>query len=318
MKIVFLDAATLGEGLTFEKFSKYGDVCLFDDTAPEEYESHLASAEAVMINKFHITEEVLRFAPKLKLICLAATGYDNVDLDACRKHGVAVCNVVGYSTDCVAQLTVSMALSLITHLTEYRETVNSGEYTKRGIANCLSPLFHEIAGKTWGIIGYGNIGKRVAAIAEALGCKILIYTRTKRENLPCVDLDTICKQADILSLHTPLNDSTRGLLDKTHIGMLKREAIVINVARGAVTDEAALAEAVLEGKIGGFGADVYAKEPFPIDHPYQKLLGLPNVCLTPHMAWGAVETRTRLLHEMAENIRAFQNGETRSRVDLIG
>ena len=226
-----------------------------------------------------------------------------------------MCNVVGYSTQCVAQVTLAMALSLITHLPEYSACVSSGEYTARGVANCLIPTYHEIAGKTWGIVGFGNIGRQVGRVAEALGCRVLVNKRTPVEGWECVDFDTVCQKSDILSIHTPLNDTTRNLLDEQHIAMLKPNAIVINVARGAVTDEKALATAVKEGKLGGLGVDVYSAEPMPRDHPFQSIKSLPNVCLTPHMAWGAYETRMRLLSEIAENIRSYLNGEKRNRID---
>ena len=223
--------------------------------------------------------------------------------------------MVGYSTDAVTQLTLSMALSLMTHLPEYDAYVKDGSYTASGVANRLSPVYHEIAGKTWGIAGYGNIGRAVAKVADALGCKVLVYKRTPVTDYPCVSFETLCRESDILSIHLPLNENTRNLLDQKHIKLLKKDAIVINVARGAVTDEAALAEALKEGKIGGLGVDVYTTEPFPKEHPYTAILDCKNLCLTPHMAWGGYETRVRLLEEIKENIRSFARGERRSRVD---
>ena len=315
MKIVFLDAATIGDDLTYENFEELGDVVVYPTTSEDEFASHIDGADVVVINKLKLHANNLPVAKNLKLICLAATGYDNVDLDYCRKAGIGVCNVVGYSTQSVAQLTLSMALSLYTHLGEYTEFVRSGEYTKRGLANRLTPVYHEIAGRTWGIVGYGNIGKQVARVAEAMGCRVLVYKRTPVEDAECVDFDTICQKSDILSLHVPLNDQTRNLLDAEHIAMLKKDAVVINVARGAVTDEAALAQAILDGNIGGLGVDVYSKEPFGTDHPFDKIKHLENVLLTPHMAWGGYETRVRLLEEIRENIVSFYIGKKRCRVD---
>lgn len=315
MQITFLDAATLGDDLTYEMFEAIGNVTVYQSTTDETFVEHAADADVVIINKFKLNAQNLPHAGKLRLICIAATGYDNVDLDYCRAHGIAVCNVIGYSTQSVAQLTVSMALSLYTHLPEYNAFVRSGEYTRRGIANCLTPVYHEIAGKTWGIVGFGNIGKQVGRVAEALGCHVLVNKRTPIDKWHCVDFDTICRESDILSIHVPLSDSTRGLLDQVHIDMLKRDAIVINVARGAVTDEAALANAILERRIGGLGVDVYSVEPMPNDHPFQAIKDFPNVSLTPHMAWGGYETRVRLLGEMAQNIKSFYSGDRRCRVD---
>ena len=315
MKIVFLDAATIGDDLTYESFKELGEVVVYPTTNEEEFESHIDGAEVVVINKLKLNATNLPGAKNLKLICLAATGFDNVDLDYCRKSGIGVCNVVGYSTQSVAQLTLSMALSLYTHLDEYTNFVRSGEYTQNGLANRLTPVYHEIAGRTWGIVGYGNIGKQVARVAEALGCRVLVYKRTPIADAECVDFDTICQKSDILSLHVPLNEATRNLLDEAHIAMLKKDAIVINVARGAVTDEAALAEAILESRIGGIGVDVYSKEPFDGEHPFNKIKHLPNVLLTPHMAWGGYETRVRLLDEIKQNIVSFFKNEHRCRVD---
>ena len=317
MKITLLDAGTLGDDISTDLFREFGEVTVYRSTSAEEVAAHIADAEAVLINKVKLNASNLCHADSLRLICLAATGFDNVDLDYCRSRRIAVCNVVGYSTQSVAQVTVSMALSLITHLSEYAEYVRSGAYTASGVANRLTPVYHEIYGKTWGIVGFGNIGRQVGKVAEALGCRVLVNKRTPMEGWECVDLDTICKEADILSIHTPLNDSTRNLLDAAHIAMLKKDAIVVNVARGAVTDEQALADAVKKGRIGALGVDVYSTEPMPADHPFQAISELPNVCLTPHMAWGGHETRVRLMEEMAENIRSFLVGERRNRVDGI-
>ena len=315
MKIVFLDAATIGDDLTYESFYELGEVVVYPTTNEEEFEAHIDGADVVVINKLKLNATNLPKATNLKLICLAATGFDNVDLAYCRQKGIGVCNVVGYSTQSVAQLTLSMALSLYTHLGEYTDFVRGGEYTQNGLANRLIPVYHEIAGRTWGIVGYGNIGKQVALVAKAMGCRVLVYKRTPVADAECVDFDTICQKSDILSLHVPLNEQTRNLLDETHIAMLKKDAVVINVARGAVADEAALTNAILKDRIAGLGVDVYSKEPFDAEHPFNKIKHLPNVLLTPHMAWGGYETRVRLLGEIKENIIVFFNGKSRCRVD---
>ena len=315
MQITFLDAQTLGDDLSFDELSALGEVTVYPKTAPNEITMHAKGADVLVLNKVKINAETLGENDTLRLICITATGFDNVDLDFCQSREIAVCNVVGYSTQSVAQVTVAMALSLITHLPEYAACVSSGDYTASGVANALTPVYHEIAGKTWGIVGFGNIGRQVGRVADALGCRVLVNKRTPVEGWECVDFDTVCQKSDILSIHTPLDDSTRNLLDERHIAMLKPHAIVINVARGAVTDEAALAAAVREGRIGGLGVDVYSAEPLPHDHPFQSIRSLPNVCLTPHMAWGAYETRVRLLSEIAENIREYLRGGTRNRVD---
>lgn len=318
MNITFLDAATLGTDVMDwipKLFEPIGSVTVYQSTTKDEFADHVKDADVLILNKLKMTAENLPLANALKLICVAATGYDNIDLTYCREHGIAVCNVVGYSTQCVSQVTIGMALSLLTHLSEYRQYVASGEYTKKGIANCLFPVYHEIAGKTWGIVGFGNIGRQVGKVAQAMGCRVLVNKRTPVEGWECVDFDTICKESDILSFHVPLSDSTRGLLDRDHIAMMKSDALIINVARGAVIDEAALAEAILDGRIGGIGVDVYSAEPMPLSHPLQEVKDMPNVLLTPHMAWGGYETRVRVLKEIASNITAYLNREKRCRVD---
>lgn len=315
MKITFLDAATLGDDLSTDAFLDFGEVTVYPTTAPDEVRAHLEGADAVVLNKIKLGAHNLSGNDRLRLICITATGFDNIDLDYCRAHGIAVCNVVGYSTQCVAQVAVTLALSLITHLPEYTAYVADGRYTASGVANRLVPVYHEIAGKTWGIVGFGNIGRQVGEVARALGCRVLVNKRTPIEGWECVDVDTICRESDILSIHTPLNDGTHNLINRERIASMKQSAILVNVARGAVTDEAALADAVLEGRLGGLGIDVYSSEPLPADHPFQRILSLPNVALTPHMAWGGYETRVRLLDEVYANIRSYLDGGERNRIE---
>lgn len=315
LNICVLDAATLGEDLDLTSLSRVGQVRIFATTDPEEVAERLVDCDIVLINKIKLGASNLKWATRLKLICVAATGYDNIDVAYCRAHGIGVANVVGYSTNNVAQLTVAMALSLITHLPSYNRITADGSYTRGGVANCLTPAYHEIAGKTWGVAGYGNIGGAVGRIAEAMGCRVLAYKRTPVQGVECVDLETLCRESDILSIHLPLNDATRGIFDAAHVAMLKPGAIVINVARGAVTDEKALAEALESGRIGGLGVDVYSTEPFPVEHPFYRLRNRDNVCLTPHMAWGSIEARRRCLEEIVLNMEAFLRGERRNRLD---
>lgn len=316
MKITVLDAATLGYDISLAPLNEIGEVTVYQTSSPNEIPERINEAEVVIINKVKLNEDNLDYAKNLRLICIAATGYDNIDVTYCKKHGIAVCNVVGYSTDSVAQVTVSMALFLATHLNEYTQCVTSGEYTKKGVPNCLTPVYRELKGMTWGIVGYGNIGRRVAKVAEALGCNVIINKRTPCDEYQNCDIDTLCKKSDIISLHVPLSDQTRGLIDAKRIAMMKKTAILINVARGAVTDEKALADAIKENRIGGIGIDVYSVEPFPKNHPFNEIKALPNVCLTPHMAWGAKDARERCLDEIILNVKAFTRGEKRNRVDM--
>ena len=315
MEIVVLDAATLGVDTDLAPLMEQGNVTVWDNTAPDQVAQRIRDAEVIVSNKVRLMEPVLREAKRLKLICLSATGYDCVDTAYCAQNGIGVCNVPGYSTQSVAQLTVAMVLELVNHLSAYRDYVHSGAYSRSGVANALIPVWHELYGKTWGIVGGGNIGRQVAKIADAFGCKVLVCRRKPDETYETVDLDTLCARADIISVHVPLTEETRGMIGEKQLGLMKQEVILVNVARGAVTDEAALAEAVKKGRIGGLGVDVYSTEPFGEDHPFNSILSLPNVCLTPHTAWGAIETRNRCIAMVAENISAFRSGQRKNRVE---
>lgn len=315
MKIVVLDAATLGTDTDLLPLMAQGTVTVWDNTAPEQIAERIADTEVIVSNKVRLMEPMLRNAKNLKLICLSATGYDCVDTAYCAAHGIGVCNVPGYSTHSVAQLTVAMALELTNHLSQYRAYVHSGAYSRSGVANALTPVWHELYGKTWGIVGGGNIGHQVAKIAEAFGCRILVCRRKPDEVYETVNVDTICRESDIISIHVPLTEETRGMIGEKQIAAMKKDAIVVNVARGAVTDEAALAEAVKSGRIAGIGVDVYSQEPFGKAHPFVGILDLPNVCLTPHTAWGALETRNRCIAMVAENISDFRAGGRKNRVE---
>ena len=315
MEIVILDAATLGTDTDLSPLMAQGTVTVWDNTAPEQAAERIWNAEVIVSNKVRLFEPVLREAKKLKLICLSATGYDCVDTAYCAKNGIGVCNVPGYSTQSVAQLTVAMVLELVNHLSTYREYVHSGAYSRSGVANALTPVWHELYGKTWGIVGGGNIGRQVAKIAGAFGCRVLLCRRKPDEVYETADVDTLCRESDIISIHVPLMDETRGMIGQKQLALMKQDVILVNVARGAVTDEAALAEAVQEGRIGGLGVDVYSAEPFGAEHPFNAILDLPNVCLTPHTAWGAIETRNRCVAMVAENISAFYQGKRKNRVE---
>lgn len=314
-RAIILDGATLGDDISFAALEARTALTVYPLTAPGEVAARIADAQVVIVNKIRLNETNLAGAAGLKLVCVAATGYDNIDVAYCRSREIAVCNVLGYSTDSVAQLTVAMVLELMLHLPEMSGYVRSGAYTASGVANRLTPAFHELAGRTWGIVGAGNIGRKVARIAEAFGCRVIVCRRRPDPDYPVVDIDTLCREADIISVHTPLTDETRGLISRARIAAMKRGVILVNVARGAVADEAALADAVRTGQIGGLGVDVYSAEPMPANHPLYAVRALPNVCLTPHMAWGAVEARQRCVDEIAENINAFWAGGVRCRVD---
>ena len=316
MKIVILDYATLGYDLDLSGAERFGEVIKYERTTQSEASERLLDADIVIVNKVKMVREVLEGAKNLKLICETATGFDNIDIEYCRERGILVANTPAYSSSCVAQVTVSMVCSLLTHLREYEDCVFSGEYTKGGNANALVPVYHEIDGKVWGIIGFGNIGRAVGKIAEAFGCKLLVNKRTKIDGYECVDLDTLLRESDIITIHCPLNELTRGLIGKRELSLMKRDAIIINMARGAIWDEGAVADAILKGEIGGMGCDVFSCEPLPVGNAFERLYGLKNVSLTPHMAWGSYESRMRCFNTVLSNIEAFLNGEPSNIVNL--
>ena len=312
-KIVVLDAGTLGDDLSLLPLEAEGEVTVYRVSPPDTVCERIRGADAVILNKVKIGEAQLPETNAPGIICIAATGYDNIDLEACRKRGVAVANVRGYSSESVMQVTVGLVLSLITHLPAYCRATADGSYTRGGNANMLAPTYHEIAGLTWGVVGAGKIGSRVADVARALGCRVLTNRRTP--DGVSVDLDTLLRESDVITIHTPLNEETRGMIGEAEIHRMKDGVVLVNMARGAVTDEAAVARAVEKGKIGALGCDVYSVEPFTEAHPYYAIRQRDNVLLTPHMSWGAYEARARCLEEMILNMQAFFEGKERNRVD---
>lgn len=314
MIITVLDASTLGNDIDLSALSEVGEVRIYETTSETEIERRIEDSEVVVLNKVKIGEKELKNAKKLKLICITATGFDNVDTMACKEKGVAVCNVKGYSTDSVAQTTLAIVLSLAMHIPFYDRYVKTGEYTQSNLQNRLEPVFYELRGKTWGIVGCGNIGRQVAKVAEAFGCRILAFSKTPKENMTNVDIDTLCKEADIITVHLPLSTETKHIIGKKQLDEMKNGVILVNTARGAVIDEAAVCEAVLSGKIAGFGTDVYSVEPMRAENPLGKLVGCDNAVFTPHLAWGAYEARKRCIDEVVKNIEAFKSGEKRNRV----
>ena len=314
MKIKILDAATLGTDVDLSLFYALGEVEIYPLTDRAELFLRIADAECCIINKVKMDRAAIESAKKLRIICVAATGYDNIDTAFCAEKGIAVCNVAGYSSNSVSQLTVAMVLSASVNLPAFRSSVSDGTYSRGSVQNILTPVYHELAGKTWGIIGYGGIGKRVGAVAEAIGCRVVVNKRTPVDDAECLSLEELLSASDIVTVHVPLTDKTRGMIGARELSMMKDGAYLVNVARGAVLDEEAVAVAVESGKLGFFGCDVYSTEPMPESHPYYRIKDRENVCLTPHMAWGAYEARERCMNEIFKNIRAFLDGEMRNRI----
>ena len=316
MNIVVLDRESIGFDTPISSLSAFGNVTCYDSTPKELIDERISDADVILINKVRIGEDAIRNAKRLKLICIFATGYDNVDLQSARKHGVAVCNVPAYSTASVTACTVASVLALITRLREYNEYVTSGDYSQSQKPNLLTPVFHDLSSKTWGIIGCGNIGGAVARVAVSLGANVLTYQRHKHPIYDTVSLKELCEGADIITVHCPLNDQTRGIINSEMLSLMKKDVILVNFARGAVLNEADVASAVKNGEIGAFGCDVYTTEPFGLEHPYYSIKDLPNVLLTPHCAWGSYEARNLCIKTVCENIRSFLDGYFLNRVDI--
>lgn len=314
MKISILDVDTLGDDLDLEKIKALGDVEIYPLTYEEDVIDRIKDSEVLILNKVKLNSSNLPYAKNLKLICITATGFDNVDTKYCKEHGIAVCNVAGYSTDSVVQTTLSMVFSLANNLYQFNSYVKSGKYTESKIFNSVKPVFYEMRGKTWGVVGLGNIGIRVARIAREMGMRVLAYKRTSIDEFECVDIDTLLKNSDIVTLHTPLNDGTKELINKERLKIMKNNAILVNVARGAVVNEEDVCCAIENEEIGAYGTDVYTTEPMTKNSPYQRILGYDNTILTPHMAWGAKESRQRCVDEVCENIKSFVMGNERNRV----
>jgi glycerate dehydrogenase len=280
----------------------------------DELASVLGSVEVLVSNKVFLGREHFEQAKQLKLICIAATGTNNVDLEAAADHGIDVCNVRSYATPSVVQHVFALLLSLTTHYDEYTRDVKAGEWSRSQRFCLLDYPVRELAGKTIGIVGYGELGKAVAAIAQAFGMQMLIAKRNTQDNRPGrLDLHALLPRVDVLSLHCPLNDDTRGMIGADQLALMKNDAVLINTARGGLVDEAALVSALLNGKLGGAGLDVIEQEPPPENYPTLQV-DLPNLVVTPHIAWISRESRQRLLDEIVLNIEAFKSGEVRNRV----
>ena len=318
MKLVVLERNSVGTDVDVSCFERFGEVEYYPNTVAENTAERVKDADIVIANKAPMNERTLKDAPDVKLICLFATGFDNVDLDYCKSRSIKVANVVNYSTAAVVQHTLMLALALEEKLAFYDDYVKSDTYANQDRFSNFDRPFGEFEGKTWGIVGMGNIGRRVARVAQALGCKVIFYSASG--NSTCteyerVELDTLLAQSDILSLHCPLSDRTRGLINKEAFARMKKSAILVNVARGPVVDTQALYEALTEGQIAAAGLDVLEKEPISKDNPLGNIKDSTKLIITPHMAWASTEARERLVSEVSKNIEAFLGGEDRNIVN---
>ncbi|MBD5551260.1 MAG: D-2-hydroxyacid dehydrogenase [Lachnospiraceae bacterium] len=312
MKIVILERNSVGLDMDVERFREFGEVDIYANTVTvEEVVERINDADIVIANKAPMKEEALKGAKNLKLICEFATGYDNVDLEYCKNNDILVCNVRNYSTAAVAQHSFAMALFLIENLHYYDNYVKSGTYGSQSRFSNFDKDFWELEGKTWGIVGMGNIGRKVAKIAESFGCKVIFYSASG--NSTCaeyerVDFDTLLKESDVLSLHCPLSDRTRNLINLEAMKKMKKSAVLINVARGPVVNNSDLYTALTEGEIAAAGLDVLEKEPITADNPLGKFTDSNRLIITPHMAWASREARERLVDGVYRNIKNFLAG----------
>lgn len=304
MKIAFLDAATMGD-VSFEPFERLGDFTRYESSTPEEARERVRDLDVLLINKVLVNKELIDSAPNLKLICIAATGVNNIDVEYAESKGIPVRNAVGYSTDSVVQTTFMHILSLVGGGPYFDESVKSGSYSRSGMFTDPNWNWWELAGKTIGIIGMGNIGTKVARIAEAFGMKVCYYSTSGTghcKDYPCLSLEELLKVSDIVSVHAPLSERTLGLIGKEQLALMKESAYLVNVGRGAIIVEEDLAEAVDNGVIAGAGVDVFVTEPVPEDHPYLKMKHPERMRFSPHIAWASIEARKRLIDIMADNI----------------
>ena len=308
MKIVSVDMCTLSAGdIDFSPREKLGEVTYYDTLTPGGLKKAAAGAEALLVNKAIVDAELVSDCPNLKFVGTYATGYNNVDLAACSQRGITVCNVPGYSTHAVAQHVFAMLLMLCGSVDKYSASVCKGDWKRAKTFSYMPWQTVEVYGKTFGVYGYGNIGRAVARIAEALGMNVIVCTRTPPKDCPyeLVTADQIFARSDFLSLHCPLTEQTKGIVNARTLSLMKKEAILINTARGGLVDEAALAAALNSGALGGACLDVLASEPMKKDCP---LFRAKHTVITPHIAWVPRETRQRLVNAVADNLKCFISG----------
>lgn len=315
MKIVILDAMTLGNDIDLKQFEQIGEVARYETSTVEEAKVRLAEADIAIVNKVPMTVETLADAGNLKMIALTATGYNNVDLEYVKERGIRVANVGGYSTDSVVQHTFALMFYVMEKLSYYDSYVKSGEYAKAPVFTHFDKIFMELSGKTWGIIGLGEIGRGVAKVAQAFGCRVIYYSTSGRNNnrdYEKVTFDEILAQSDILSIHAPLNAATENLMNYEAFQKMKKTSILINVGRGPIVNEADLKRALEEELIGGAGLDVVCNEPIVPDNPLNSIKDSSKLIITPHIAWATYEARSRLMSEVYRNIQSFLAGEERN------
>lgn len=308
MKIVFLDVKTIGEDIDLSCFDALGEVIKYPFSTPEEALERTKDADVIVLNKVEINEASIGKAEHLKLVCVTATGTNNLDKDYLAKRGIEWRNVAGYSTESVAQHTFALLFYLLEKLRYYDDYVKTEKYIGDVTFTHFANVFHEIAGMTWGIVGLGNIGRRVADIAKCFGCKVVYYStsgKNSNSDYERVSFEELLATSDIVSVHAPLDENTRGLFDKKAFEQMKRTALFINVGRGPIVVEQDLVDALNEGKIAAAGLDVLAVEPMVESNPLRTIKDSNKLIITPHIAWASVEARTRLMKIICGQIKEF-------------
>lgn len=304
MKIVFLDAGTMGTS-SLAPIESQGELVAWPNSTPEESVARVSDCDVLIVNKIKVNDRLLDAAPRLRLVCEAGTGINNIDVDACERRGVLVRNVAGYSTDSVVQETFMHILNLLGNGAYFDDVVKSGAYSRSGLFTDYSRPFIEMTGKTLGVIGLGAIGSKVARIGTAFGMKVVYYSTSGTSHsteYPSVPLERLMRESDVISVHAPYNERTAGLVGEKELRMMKPKAIIVNMGRGGIVVEDALAKVIDEGVIGGAGLDVYSVEPIPADHPLLHTRHPERLSLTPHVAWASIEARERLIQSIADNI----------------
>lgn len=308
MKIVFLDAKTIGDDIDLSAYDTLGEVVKYSFSQPEEVPERAADADVLIVNKIRIDEAAVGRAAHLKLVCVTATGTNNLDKDYLERRGIAWRNVADYSTQSVAQHTFAMLFFLLEKLRYYDDYVKEGRYINDTVFTHFAEHFYELKGKTWGIIGLGNIGRRVAAIAEAFGAEV-IYTSPSgsapQEGYHQVDLDTLLAESDIISVHAPLNQYTENLINESALKKMKKNCIFLNLGRGPIVNEQDLADALMQGEIAAAGLDVLCQEPMSSGNPLMAIKDSRKLFITPHIGWASVESRTRLMDIIFHQIKEF-------------
>ena len=319
MKLLILDAETLGNDIDLSQYESLGELISYEQSTYEQAKERMKehNPDVVIENKINMSAELMQQAPALKMIAETATGFNNIDIAYAKEHKIAVANVAGYSTQSVIQHTFALCFYVLEKLAFYDDYVKSGQYSKSDCFTQFNPVFHELAGKTWGILGLGAIGRGVAKIAETFGCKVIYYSasgRTYDTPYERVEFNELLAQSDIISIHAPLNDKTTNLINYAALEKMKPSSILLNLGRGPIVNDADLVKALKENQIAAAGLDVITQEPITQDNPLNTFKDSNRLIVTPHIAWATYEARVRLMDEVYQNITAFTKGEIRNRI----